>query len=460
MSLAQTLRFSKVANRLGRTARSSPEEIDFARQRRLGRLLQCAVTAPFFREKYQGLDLNRIELSALPTTNKKELMSNFDRTLTDPEVRLEEVERFMADPTNIGRWFLGRYCVSHTSGSRGQPLILVQNRTCLQVMFAAAATRADARGIPSVPQGLLRFLRPTKLAVISMIGFSASGHAFTFLPEVVGGFVHMTRLSPTQPDLVERLNALQPNAIVAYPSILDWLASQSDRLRLGRSLRQLSSFGEELTERARQRVSRAFGVPLYNHYGVGECLFLAEGCPTDGGAHINEDLSVLEVVDENYLPVPAGQAGAKILVTNLVNAVQPIIRYEIDDIVTLADQPCTCGSLMSRIERIEGRSEDVLWVGEQMLTYILFKTAIEYLHEVREWQAVQVAANRVEIGLELLPGTTLDQQVAESVVTRKLNELGLPSGVLAAIEIVPSLSPDPITGKLKRMISRTTRSEP
>ncbi|WP_291576027.1 AMP-binding protein, partial [Bradyrhizobium sp.] len=336
----------------------------------------------------------------------------------------------------------------------------VQDRTCLEVLFAATATRADARGIPSGAKGLLRLLRPTKLAVISMVGFSASGHAFTFLPDLVGGFVDMTRLSPTQADLIGRLNALRPNVIVAYPSILDWLAGQSHRLRLAPRLRQLSSFGEELTERARQRISQAFGAPLYNHYGVGECLFLADGCPTDGGAHINADLSILEVVDENYRPVPAGRAGAKILVTNLVNVIQPIIRYEIDDVVTLATQPCTCGSLMPRIERIEGRSEEVLWVGEQMLTYILFKTAIEYLHEVREWQAVQVAPDRIEIGLELLPGTSLDQQVAESVVMRKLNELGLPSEVRAAIKVVPSLSPNPITGKMNRMVSATTPSGP
>jgi phenylacetate-coenzyme A ligase PaaK-like adenylate-forming protein len=379
--------------------------------------------------------------------------------VTDPAIRHDDVERFMADRSNIGRWYLGRYCVSHTSGSQGQPLVLVQDRKCLEILFATGAIRADPRGNPDLPEGLRRLLRPTRLAVVSMIGFSASGHAFTFLPEVVGGFVRMTRLSPTQPDLLARLNELQPNGVVAYPSILDWLASQPERLRLAPpTLRQVSAFGEHLTDSARRRIERAFGVPVYDHYGVGECLFLAEGCRTDGGAHVNADWAILEVVDSDGRPVPAGQPGAKVLVTNLANTVQPIIRYEIDDIATLGNRPCSCGSCMPWIERVEGRSEDVLWVGEQMLTYILFKTAIEYLHQVREWQAVQLEPNTIEVRLELLPGAELDRATAAQVVIRKLEELGLPAQVKAAVVIVPTINSDPVTGKLSRMVSQLARS--
>jgi phenylacetate-CoA ligase len=453
MSFEQVIRISKVARRIGRASGKSADEIAKLRNKRLRRLLQHAVATPFFRERYRGLDLDQVELSQLPKTTKHELMANFDRAVTDPAIRREDVERFMAERSNIGRLYLGRYCVSHTSGSQGQPLLLVQDRSCLEILFATTGARGDPRGNQDILSGLWRLLRPTKLAVVSMVGFSASGHAFTFLPEVMGSFVRMARLSPTQPDLVERLNELQPNSIVAYPSILDWLAGQPQRLRLSPSkLRQISSFGEHLTEDARHRIERTFGVPVYDHYGVGECLFLADGCPTDGGAHINADWAILEVVDKDGRPVPAGEPGARILVTNLANTVQPIIRYEIDDMVTLGSRPCGCGSRLPWIERVEGRSEDVLWVGEQMLTYILFKTAIEYLHQVREWQAVQLEQNKIEIRLELLPGAELDRATAEPLVLKKLEELGLPAQVKAAVTIVPALSSNPVTGKFNRMV--------
>jgi phenylacetate-coenzyme A ligase PaaK-like adenylate-forming protein len=455
MALAQLIRFSKVARKIGRASGLSAERIAGLRKERLRRLLQHAVTAPFFRERYRGLDLDQVELFQLPKTTKDELMANFDQAVTDPAIRRDDVEQFMADRANIGRLYLGRYCVSHTSGSQGQPLVLVQDRSCLEILFATTGVRADPRGNPDLLAGLWRLMRPTKVAVVSMVGFSASGHAFTFFPEVTGHFVRMTRLSPTQPDLVERLNELQPNGIVAYPSILDWLAGQPKRLRLSPPrLRQVSSFGEHLTENARHRIERAFGVPLYDHYGVGECLFLADGCPTGGGAHINADWAILEVVDQAGWPVPPGEPGARVLVTNLANTVQPIIRYEIDDMVTLGSRPCGCGSPLPWIERVEGRSEDVMWIGEQMLTYILFKTAIEYLHQVREWQAVQLEQNKIEIRLELLPGAELDRTTAEPLVLKKLEELGLPTQVKAAVTIVPALSSDPVTGKFNRMVSQ------
>jgi hypothetical protein len=194
------------------------------------------------------------------------------------------------------------------------------------------------------------------VAVVTMHrGFYPSGAAFEFMPAVAGAFIRMTRLSATQPDLIDRLNEFRPNSLVAYPSVLDWLAVQSSPMRLAPYLRQVGSTGEHLTDRARQRITQAFGVPVFDHYGIGECLFLADGCPTDGGSHVNADWAILEVVDKDYRPVPAGQPGAKILVTNLANTVQPIIRYEVGDVVTLAERPCRCGSRLPWIERIDGR---------------------------------------------------------------------------------------------------------
>ncbi len=459
MSFAQIIRFARHARQFEKVPRKSPEYVESLRRERLRRLLQHAVTASFFREKYRGLDLDQIELSQLPPTNKQELMTSFDHAITDPAIRRTDVEKFMMDPANLGRLFRGRYCVSHTSGSQGQPLVLVQDRRCLEILFGISATRANARGRPDWREGLRQLVHPTRLAVVSMVGFSASGHAFMFLPAVIGAFVRMTRLSPTQPDLIDRLNEIRPNSIVAYPSILDWLAGQPHRMRLEPHLLQVGSFGEQLTDRARQRIQKTFGVPVFDHYGIGECLFLADGCPAEGGAHVNADWAILEVVDKDYQPVPSGQQGAKILVTNLANTVQPIIRYEVDDAVTLANRPCRCGSRLPWIERIDGRSEDVLWIGErkeQMLTYILFKTAVEYLHQVREWQAVQLEPNRIEIRLELLPEAVLDQEVAGPIVIHKLKELGLPAQVDATVRIVASLSPDPVTGKFLRMVSHVT----
>src|SRR5206468_2721859 len=163
-----------------------------------------------------------------------------------------------------------------------------------------------------------------------------------------GPFIRMTRLSAMQADLIDRLNELQPNAISSYACVLDWLTLQP-RLRLTH-LRQASVTGEPLTDGARRRIEQRFRVPLFDHYGTGECLFLSDGCPTDGGAHVNADWAILEVVDQQGQPVPAGQAGARVLITNLANTIQPFIRYEIGDVVTMGNRRCRCGSPLPWIE--------------------------------------------------------------------------------------------------------------
>lgn len=457
MFIAQTIRFSVVAHRLGRLRRKSPAVIHELREQRLREVLRSAVTTPFFRDKYHGLDVNTVELAQIPPTTKRELMAHFDDTVTDPAIRRADVERFIKDRRNLGRFFRGRYAVSHTSGSQGQPLILVQDRRCLEVLCGIMATRASVVTKPSLKEGFRRLLDPLRQAVVTMDrGFYPSGAAFEFVPALCGRFLRMRRLSAMQPDLLDQLNAFQPHSLIAYPSTLEWLALHPQRLHLATHLRQVGSTGEALTDRARERIKQFFNVPVFDHYGIGECLFLAEGCPTDGGAHLNADWAILEVVDQDNRPVPDGTPGAKVLVTNLANTVQPIIRYEVGDVVTMATRACRCGSRLPWIERVDGRASEVFWIGdkrEQMVGSLVFKHGIEYLHHLRDWQAVQVERNRVELRLEPLPGVPLEQAPAERVVVEKLAELGLPATVRVQVRVVPTLGVDPATGKFRRMIS-------
>ena len=199
-------------------------------------------------------------------------------------------------------------------------------------------------------------------------------------------------------------------------------------------------------------------MPVLDNYACGECLFLSNGCPTDPGAHVNADWALLEVVDEAGRPVHAGQPGQKVLLTNLANAVQPFIRYEVGDRIVMATSPCRCGSRLPRIARVEGRAADYFWVrsgaGYRPLLTYPFQHAFEYCREVREWQAVQEGRNRVLVRLELLPGTTLDRERARRKLDDRLETVGLRGEVEVALEVVPRLDWDPRTGKFRRLVSR------
>ena len=458
MSLRQMIRFSILAQKLGQASRWRAAKVEAVQNRRLRKLLRYAnAHCRFYREKYRGIDLARVDLSRLPPTNKEELMAGFDDVVSDRRVRQADLEQFVADPANLGRWYLDRYAVSHTSGSQGSPLLIVQDRRSLEILFATLSSRANPSGIPDVREGLRRLRQPMRIAIIALHrGFYPSGAAFEFMPELMGRYVKMCRLSSQQRDLIEQLNDFQPHAIVAYASVLEALALEVGRLRLT-ELRQLGNSSEQLTERARSRIEAAFRVPILNHFGTGECLFLSEGCSTHGGAHINSDWAVLEVVDDDYRPVPAGQFGTRILITNLANRVQPFIRYEIGDRVQMSTSPCRCGNRLPRIERIDGRTAELFWVGDgarrQYLTGVLFHSAVDSLREVREWQSVQLNRNHIEVRLEPLPHVRLTVETAERVLSCRLAELGLPASVTFQVKIVEKLATDTATGKFRRMIS-------
>jgi phenylacetate-coenzyme A ligase PaaK-like adenylate-forming protein len=150
-----------------------------------------------------------------------------------------------------------------------------------------------------------------------------------------------------------------------------------------------------------------------------------------------------------------------VLITNLANLAQPMIRYEIGDVVTMADTPCRCGSRLPRVARVGGRAADVFWIGEghrrrQMVNMVL-SHAFEYLRDVREWQAVQVAPDRIVVRLEPLPGASLDLVGARPAVDRELALHGF-QDVRFDFEVVPRLAPDPKTGKFRRMVNLLGRS--
>src|SRR5436190_24310157 len=95
---------------------------------------------------------------------------------------------------------------------------------------------------------------------------------------------------------------------------------------------------------------------------MGECMALTTGCPQGQGMHVQMDWAILEVVDRQNQPVPPGRPGEKVLLTNLYNSVQPFLRYEISDVVTLSPDPCPCGSPLPLILRVEGRTDEVVWI--------------------------------------------------------------------------------------------------
>jgi phenylacetate-coenzyme A ligase PaaK-like adenylate-forming protein len=260
-------------------------------------------------------------------------------------------------------------------------------------------------------------------------------------------------------DLIERIAEFRPTHLTAYASVLHELARRTEdgELDLKPELEQVVNISERLMPQAREHYAQVFDALVLNDYAMGECLFLTNGCPKSGGMHVNADWAILEVVDENNRPVPDGKKGTKVLITNLANHVQPIIRYEIGDIVTISTEPCGCGSNMPLIEGIDGRDSEMFWIesdGElKPLPPAVFEVALAAVFDAREYQLVQEDRNKFRVRVEPLPGRAMDRERASRIIQEQVNEYGLDGKLKVELEVVDKLEPEG-GDKFKRVVSK------
>jgi phenylacetate-coenzyme A ligase PaaK-like adenylate-forming protein len=439
-----------------------PDRLQALQRRRLRDLVAHAKAhSPFHAERLNGVDPESFHLADLPTLTKPIMMDNFDGFVTDPRLKRADLEAFMSDPARLGQLYLGEFAPSRTSGTQGIQAIIVQNRRMLETLFAIQMTRGTV--FSSNPLGIIsRMIRRARLAVVTIgRGFFPSAAALAYAPKASRNFVNRLWLQHIEPlgNVVEQLNAFGPNILLAYANVLEMLAREAldGRLELPR-LRQVINMSEPLSDGARGLAQRAFGLPITNNYATGECMALSTGCPVSGGMHLQADWAILEVVDRHNRPVPAGTPGEKVLLTNLYNTLQPFIRYEIGDVVTMSPTPCPCGSPLPLILKVEGRSDEVIWIRgrngyEQVHPYVL----VDFLDECPEvgwYQFVQTERNRVVLRASAAPGRRVAETTLRAVVDRGLKHFRLDGVLEVDIQITSDVAPNPNSGKLKRITSK------
>jgi phenylacetate-CoA ligase len=307
--------------------------------------------SPFYQRFHQGL--TDAPLHELPVLTKAMLMEHFDELVTDRAIRLEEVKALMSDQA-LDERYLGRYWVNATSGSSGHPGLFLFSRAEWTLVLASFARAREWGGIKF---DLFHRVKTATIASTAPFHMSmqvnATAHSW-WMPEI--RIAASERIST----IVERLNAWQPEVLIAYASMARRLSNEQIAGRLHIAPRVVFTSSEVLTNETRRRIVHAWGEHLYNQYAATECGSLAAECAHHRGMHLMEDLVIFEVVDRNNRLVPPGVTGERLLITVLGSRTQPLIRYQLDDRVRLATDPCPSGHPFRLIDDIEGRVEDVL----------------------------------------------------------------------------------------------------
>jgi phenylacetate-coenzyme A ligase PaaK-like adenylate-forming protein len=257
---------------------------------------------------------------------------------------------------------------------------------------------------------------------------------------------------------IRRLEHFRPDYITGYASALEALGREQAEgrmhLRELECLTQITNVAEPLSDASGTWLEQVFGARVTDEYAMGECMVLSSGCIAGRGAHVNSDLAILEVVDERNRPVPPGVEGSKVLVTNLYNRVQPIIRYEVDDRVTMSAGPCPCGSPLPHIARISGRTKDKLWIedggGRREVPYYVFLTPLHHVLDLAEHQVAQTGPRRFVIRAVPLHGKRLSADRIRDLVMEHVRAEGLESDIDVEIEVVSDIPRGP-SGKIARV---------
>lgn len=383
---------------------AGPDALASQRGARLRDLLRAARRAPWYRATIERLGEDA-PLQSLPVVRKAELMAGFERGLTDPALRLADLRRFLDDPAAIGGAYLGRYAAWESSGSTGEPGVFVNDAASLAVQDALEVLRRRS------PRPGARLLDPLflgeRIAFVGAIG----GHFAS-----IASLERLRRVNPLLaarlrclsfllplPELVAQLDGWAPTILSTYPSMAVILAEERLAGRLRIAPAEIWTGGEALTPAMRAFVRRAFECPVTNDYGCSEFLALANECP-QGRLHLNADWAILESLDAAGRPVPAGQPGTRCLLTHLANHLQPLIRYELGDCVTLHEDACPCGSRLPTLE-VSGRSDDVLQLGHPpgaiALSPLALSTVLEDDAGLFDFQLVQRGPRHLELTTRL-----------------------------------------------------------
>jgi len=423
----------------------SREEIAMLQKERLDVMVAHArENSAFYREKYAGLP-DKPPLEALPLVSKQELTARMQDWVTDPDFSEEALVAFIRDMGTLGHLFMDKYSVSTTSGTTGEPLRMLRDSRHVNINGALLQDRLYNSPLLKNFPGILN--KKAKFASVLATGghhaaFSAFEKRRTALEqEGITGTMELLSIGEPVGEMVARLNAFQPEIITGYPSVLRVLAGEQQEGRLKIAPRVILCSAEQLTDETRLLIEDRFSCPVGNVF-----------CSTEGGEvsilcdhghmHLNSDWIIVEPIDRDSNPVPPGTMSDAVLITNLMNAVQPIIRYRVDDCVILHEKPCECGLPFPYVD-ILGRTDDIpSFKGESgtvRLSPIVFLSAVCDIEGISIFQFIQLDPETLNIRVQYLENAdreTVNQEILQEV-RGKLVDNGLKNIVFSIEEAEP-----------------------
>ena len=416
------------------------EALEAIQLRRLKATLErVRATVPFYRERMAAAgiaprDIQRLEdIRHIPFTTKQDLRDNYPFGMF--AVPMDTVVRIHA-----------------SSGTTGQPTVVGYtardvNTWATLMARALVAGGASANDIIHNAYGY---------------GLFTGGLGVHYGAEKLGASVIPVSGGNTKRQILI-MRDFKPTVITSTPSYALHLAEVAEEM--GVSFKELSfKFGifgaEPWSENMRQEIERKMNISAVDIYGLSEVIgpgVAIECHEAKKGLHVFEDHFLPEIIDPATGEVlPPGQTG-ELVFTSLTKEAFPVIRYRTRDITSLNPEPCICGRTHVRMNRVSGRSDDMLIIRgvnvfPSQIESVLMETsqvAPHYQLVVDREENLDTLTVRVEVGEGLFSDEVRQLQALERQIGKNIKET---LGVSAKVKLVEPHTIQRSEGKAVRVI--------
>ena len=320
----------------------SRPEIEKLQLERLQRVVKHCMNSPFYKKRFEEINLKPEDIKSLddlkkiPFTTKQDLRDTYPFGIAS--VPLEKCTRLHS-----------------SSGTIGNPTVILHTEKDLQEWAKAVARCLHMVG-----------LRPSDVFQNSSgYGMFTGGLGFQYGAEHLGMLTVPAAAGNTKRQIkfITDFGTTALHAIPSYASRLhEVMVEMGIDPRKDTKLKTLIIGAEPHSEEQRKRIEEMLGVKAYNSFGMSEMCGpgVAFECTEQNGLHIWEDYYIVEIVNPDTLePVAEGEVGELVL-TTLNREAMPLLRYRTRDLTRVLPGECPCGRHHKRLDRMKGRSDDMI----------------------------------------------------------------------------------------------------
>ena len=259
------------------------------------------------------------------------------------------------------------------------------------------------------------------------------------------------------------------NALVATPSYALYLSelAKEQEYPMSEYHLKLGLLGSEgCTPEMRNQIEKNWGMFVTDNYGLSETggPGMSGECRERNGLHINEDFFYCEIIDpETEEILPPGSTG-ELVVTTLTKEGIPMLRYRTRDITRIVYEPCKCGRTTARMDKIKGRSDDMLIIRGVNVFPSQVESVIVGIEELGPHYQLVVRregfSDTLEVRVELIDGSLLSSfENLAKLQMRVHDQLKTVLGIESKISLVQPKTLERFQGKAHRVLDLRNQEE-